>query len=120
MSSIIADGAQQLVAAQPVADDSPAERHERLRLALGGQNPPTHVALVWQLLHVVPRHAARQPGSAAWRGAVRDVMRDAPVYVVPTRPETSAAVAFLHQRALLPGWVAGAWTKDLVSRADRG
>ncbi len=76
-----------------------------LRVATAGQNPPLCAQLVWQLLHTVPRTAARNPGSRAFRDAMRGVLELDPVYLEPTRTDVAAGVTWLYRRNLLPEWV---------------
>lgn len=79
--------------------------HTALRVAANGQNPPLCAQLVWQLLHSVPRSAARHPGSAVFRAAMRSVLEQNRLYLEPTRTDVAAGVTWLHRRDLLPEWV---------------
>lgn len=76
-----------------------------LRVATNGQNPPLCAQLVWQLVHAVPRSAARHPGSAAFRTAMRQVLDQSRIYLEPTRTDVAAGATWLHRRGLLPDWV---------------
>lgn len=79
--------------------------HAALRMAAHGQNPPLCAQLVWYLLHSVPRRAARHPGSAMFREAMRAVLERSPLYLEPTRTDVAAGVSWLYRRDLLPEWV---------------
>ena len=90
----------------PLPEDAdPRLVHDALFLSMHGQNAPTVVQVVWQLLHRLPRTAATHPTSAAWRAGVRALLEDTPVYVEPTRRETAAALDYLARHGLLPEWV---------------
>lgn len=94
------DGAPPPTAAP--GDDVP---RNPLRIALHGQNAPLCAQYVHHLVHALPHPVTQHPGSAAFRGAMREFWQQQPVYLEATRSDVAHGVMFLARNDLLPRWV---------------